>query len=656
MPKVRLAQTNFSAGEWSPLMASRSDVKFYRNALKTLRNFRLHYQGGAAARFGTQYRATLAYSPARLIDFTFSEEQFYWFAIANGTLEIFNSTGTLIQTSTGRAWTSAMLERLNWAQQGDLTLLLHPDLPMQKIMRTGSTSFSLSTFAFEADSASGLNQPYYKFADSAITMALSTLGAAGSTCSFVFSAAALSTDHVGVIIRKESAQILVGAVTSSTGGTGTFLDTATATTATTDWDEAVFSAARGYANSAVWFGDRLWLGGSRSHPVGLWGSKVGSYFNFDVGTAQANEAIWENAPASLMSEIRHLLDFRHLLVFGDRSLMYVPSSPDSPITPTSMQVVRQQPFGISYLRPADFDGAAAYVQNSGLVAREGFWDDLGQAYKAPPISGLAAHLIDHPTEIAASYGGSQNQSGDEAYLLLVNGDNTLSVFHSAREQEMASWAQWTTEGLFKGVAASAGRIAVLVERDLSSSTGVWCLEFFDETRAPLDCAARSTSTSTSTAGGRTFGGFTHLQGCTAVDVVSKGHYLGLHEVSTAGVITLDPDDDPEVTEIEAGFGYEPTMEQLAADFDGDNGPARSRMKVPVRAFIDVLNLTGLTVQGRDWLPPFAGDNFASSSTGTTGIIEMPLKGVGREASFEVTIPRGRKGTIRAITREIDVSD
>lgn len=652
MARVRIAQTNFSAGEFSPLMNARSDVKFYKNACKTLRNFRLHYQGGAATRFGLQYQATLAYSPAKLIDFTFNEAQYYWFAIADGTLEIFNSTGTLIQTSTGRAWTEAMLDRLNYAQQGDLTLLLHPDLPTQKIARTGSTSFSLSTFAFEADTSSGLKQPYFKFADPAITMQVSTLAAAGSTCAFQFSSAVLSTSHVGTIIRKESNQILVGAVTSSTGGTGTFIDTCSSTAATTDWDEAAFSTYRGYPNSAVWFGDRLWLGGSKSHPIGLWGSRVGGYFNFDVGTAQANEAIWENAPASLLSEIRHLLDFRHLLVLGDRSVSYVPSSPDTPITPSNAQVVRQQPFGCSYIPPKDFDGAAAYVQNSGLVAREAFWVDTDQAYKAPPISGLASHLIDQPTEIAASYGGAETQ--DEAYLMLVNGDNTLSVFHSAREQEMAAWVQWTTEGLFKGIAAAPGKIAALVERDLSSSTGVWTLEFFDETRAPLDCAARSTSTSTSTSGGKTFGGFTHLQGCTAVDVVTNGHYLGQYEVSTAGVITLT-DDDPEVTEIEAGFGFEPTLEQLPADFDRGDGNVRGLYKQTVTAFVDVLDLTGLSVQGRDWIPTFQGDDFATPPTGHTGIIEIPLNGVDRESQFGVVIPRGRKGTILGITREIEVS-
>ena len=96
------------------------------------------------------------------------------------------------------------------------------------------------------------------------------------------------------------------------------IETLPGTTAETDWDEQAFSTVRGYPNSVVWFGDRLWFGGSKSHPIGLWGSKVGSYFNFDVGSAAAADAIWENAPATLLSEIRHLLDFRHLLVYGDR--------------------------------------------------------------------------------------------------------------------------------------------------------------------------------------------------------------------------------------------------------------------------------------------------------------------------------------------------
>lgn len=647
MPKLRLAQTNFSAGEFSEQLAARSDVAVYRNGAAALANFRLHYQGGAESRFGTRYLATLGFSPAKLVPFVFSPDQSYIHAFSNARDDIYDTAGALATSLTAAPWTTAMLARLNWAQQGDTMIVVHPDLAMQAIARTGATTFTRAAFAFETETISGntkIKQPYFKFAPITMTMAPSATTGAGITLTLSAPGAFVTggSGHTNTIVRYKQKQILVTAVASATSATGTVIETLPGTTADVDWDEQVFSTVRGYANSVVWHGDRLWFGGSKSHPIGLWGSRVGAYFNFDAGTGLAAEAIWENAPASLLSEIRHLLDFRHLLVYGDRSLLYVPSAPDTPIKPDTMQITHQQPYGASYVRPQNFDGAAAYVQSSGLVAREGLWVDTDQAYNASQISGLASHLISAPTEIAAFYGGESVL--DESYLLLVNGNGNLSVFHSVRSEKMAAWVPWTTAGTFKAVCTTPGKIFVAVERVLNAAT-VWTLETFDEARAPLDCALRATSGSPT----KVFTGFGHLNN-TVVDVVTKGHYLGLY-TPAGGTITLGAA-DPEVTEIEAGFGYEPTFTPMPADFDLQDGAARGLKKRMIRALLVVNGVTGLTVQGKNWLPDFQGDDFATVPVGKTGVIEMRLNGVGHEAQFDVTIPRGRKGTMLGLTREL----
>lgn len=647
MPALRKVETNFTAGEFTPLLAARSDVALYRNGAERLRDFRLSFQGGASARFGTQYKATLAYAPAKLVSYVFNVDQYYWFAFSDTRAEIFDKDGALIQTLTGAPWSAAMLNRLNWAAQGDTMIVVHPDLAIQLIQRTGATSFARSAFAFETETVAGgtkVKQPYFKFAASTMTLTPSATTGTGITLT-LSAPGAWVAGHVGTRVRYKGKQIVITGYTSATVATGDVIETLPGTTAETDWDEQAFSTVRGYPNSVVWFGDRLWFGGSKSHPIGLWGSKVGSYFNFDVGSAAAADAIWENAPATLLSEIRHLLDFRHLLVYGDRIFMYVPSSPDSPIKPDTIQIVPQQPYGASYVRPQNFDGAAVYIQASGLVAREGYWIDTDQAYSANVISGLAPHLVSAPTEIAAMYGGETSQA--ESYLFVVNGDGTLSVFHSVRAEKMAAWVKWSTNGTFKGVAAGPNRVAVLVERALAAGT-VTALEFFDEARAPLDCAKRATSGSPT----RTFSGFSYLDGKT-VDVVTKGHYLGQY-VPAGGNIVLKGS-DPAVTEIEAGFGYEPTLRPMPVDFDLADGPARGLMKRLKRALLIVNGITGLKVQGRDWLPNFRGDDYATELAGKTGVIEIRLLGLSREAQFDVTIPKGRKGTILGLTRDVYVA-
>jgi hypothetical protein len=68
---VAQLQTNFTAGELSPLMHGRVDYPGYANAAKQLRNVIVHPQGGAQRRPGTLYRrpAKNALKKARLVDF-----------------------------------------------------------------------------------------------------------------------------------------------------------------------------------------------------------------------------------------------------------------------------------------------------------------------------------------------------------------------------------------------------------------------------------------------------------------------------------------------------------------------------------------------------------------------------------------------------------
>jgi hypothetical protein len=57
MPKVKTLQSNFSAGELSPLAAGRVDIARYPNAAKTLKNVISRTLGGARKRPGTQWIA-----------------------------------------------------------------------------------------------------------------------------------------------------------------------------------------------------------------------------------------------------------------------------------------------------------------------------------------------------------------------------------------------------------------------------------------------------------------------------------------------------------------------------------------------------------------------------------------------------------------------
>lgn len=642
MPRVRPAQTSLVAGELTPLMAARRDTKQYRNGAEKLLNYALLAQGGARSRPALEWLVNLAFGPPKFAAFVFNDAQRYIIAFTDARADIYLPDGTLAASLTSAPWTAAMLPRLTWAHYGDTMIVFHPDMRMQVIKRTGASSFTLSNFTFETGTGSiPTYQPYYKFADPTMTLTPSaTTGAITLTLS---GAGAWVAGHVGTIIRYQGKEISVSGVTNANLAAGTVLQTLPATTANANWDEQTFSAVRGYANCGVFFDNRLIFGGSKSKPDGFWMSKIGAFFNFDLGTALDNEAAWDSVTGDRVAEVRHMSGTRHLLIFTDQGLVLVPTSDARPLTPKNLAFREQAPYGASWVRPQSFDGAILFDQITGAAVREALWEDTEQAYSADAVSLPAEHLINSPTVMAVLYGATRRP---EQYALLVNGDGNLSVFHSSRAQEIAAWSPWQTNGTFQAICQAGNEVFVSVLRTLNGAS-VYTLEKFSDDRT-LDCSKRVTG-----ALGKTFAGFGHLANM-AVEVISKGHDLGTVTVSAGGVITLDAL-APEVTEIEAGFWTPPRLRPMPVDFDLSDGDSGALMKRMIRAVLTVDRSCSIRVAGRDVLLAFQGDDFATQAGTVTGKLEFRLLGVDRDCQFDVVVPRPGKATILGLTREVQLN-
>ena len=69
---------NFAAGELSPKLNGRADLKVYNNGLERVENFIVETQGSARYRTGTKYvRTTRRNYKAVLIPFQFNDELSY---------------------------------------------------------------------------------------------------------------------------------------------------------------------------------------------------------------------------------------------------------------------------------------------------------------------------------------------------------------------------------------------------------------------------------------------------------------------------------------------------------------------------------------------------------------------------------------------------
>ena len=99
--KVTSAQTNFTKGEFSPLLLGRIDIAAYGNGAKKIENFLIHNAGGAVRRPGSKYVAEVKDSTksTRLIDFQFSTDQAYILELGELYIRFYTDQGQ-VQTTT----------------------------------------------------------------------------------------------------------------------------------------------------------------------------------------------------------------------------------------------------------------------------------------------------------------------------------------------------------------------------------------------------------------------------------------------------------------------------------------------------------------------------------------------------------------------------
>jgi hypothetical protein len=261
--------------------------------------------------------------------------------------------------------------------------------------------------------------------------------------------------------------------TSSVDGGGVSVSFSAADVYTRSWDEAAYSAVRGWPACGCFHGNRLYLAGGYDLPAALFGSKIGRFTNFDLGEAASTDAIATIIGSDKVVSIRHLVSGKHLQVFTDAGEYFIPEPQESPITPLNISAKKQSSFGIARINPFVFDGASIFVQKSKKAVREFIWSDQERAYAANPLSVTATHLLTDPVDMAIVTGTTERP---EQYAVVVNSDGTIALFHSLRVERLAGWTRWTTDGLFTSVTTVDNELWAVVYR-----RGAYRLEQLDTT-------------------------------------------------------------------------------------------------------------------------------------------------------------------------------
>jgi hypothetical protein len=393
--------------------------------------------------------------------------------------------------------------------------------------------------------------------------------------------------------------------------------------ATTEWGEQSYSSLRGYPAAVTFHENRLWFGGTIAQPDGIWASKTASYFNFDVGDAEDDDALDLTASIGEINTIRHLVSNRDLQIFTSTSEMYVPSFTEKPITPTNAQIRRQTSYGASYVRPDSFDGATIYVQKTGSVIREYIYSDQEAAYVSTGISVLSPHLISSPVQMCILRGAINRP---ESYAFVINDDGTMAVFTSNRAEQRAGWTQWTTEGKFHSVCTVDDRVFCIGTYDTGAGTDKHILMEFDST-LNMDFS----DTFSGTAG--VFDVSSHFENGATVKVVDGTNYLGEFTVASGNV---DVSAVQEITSAEIGYSFNVEAETLPIDAQVTAGPLTGEPRSVNRVILDLLDTLSVSVNGKRLVITTVADDFSQDRTKVTGKKEFRLLGYSKDPTVKIT--------------------
>ena len=633
-------QTNFSVGELDPLLRGRQDLKQYYNSLQTATNVFIQPQGGIKRRDGLKYIAELpsAANPqngVKLVPFEYSADDSYMLAMVHQRVYIFKNK-VLITDINGSgndyfavsALTSSVLGSLNYAQFGDTIIFTHNDLQPVRIVRGGTDATWVAAYiTFTAP-------PQHAF-----TLSVSN-PAAGITPSqttgnitLTASSGVFSSGNVGQYININSnyGRMRIVEFVSSTQVkahvTINLFDTAQV--ASGNWEleagyEAAWSSTKGWPTSCTFHESRLYIGGSKSLPTHIWASRVGDYFNFELGEGLDDEALNAELTTDSLNSIQQIFSGRDLQIFTTGGEFYIPQAISDPITPGNFMVKIGTRNGIKPGVPvAGLDSGTLFIQRSGKSLNEMIFTDAEQAYTTSNISVMSSHLLNSPIDIAMRRATSTEESDR---LFMVNGgDGSLGVFSILRSQNVVAPSKFTTSGTFKAVGVDVDDTYVIVNRTINGASKYF-VEHFDASLHTDSAVFVSAASATGTAA--------HLPS-TLVDILNDGNIEAQQTLNGSGVATFTRSS---ATNYEMGLPFSITVKTMPVEPALKSGGIKGFKKRILQVNAEVYQSKAMTVNNQ--LVPFrqfGEDILDSPVTAFTGLKQIgPLLGFDYEGSITIS--------------------
>lgn len=476
----QVIQRNFTAGELSPGLRSRSDLEKYQSGLALCQNFFVRSQGGVYSRPGTRFIGELSDMTrrARLVPFQFNTEQTYILVFEHLKMRVIMDGGYVLSGGgpavyeIATPYTEAQLPRLVFTQDADVMTLTHHEHHPRTLSRSGHDNWNLALISY----ASSVSPP----TGVAVTTAGTDSTSADKTYRYVVTAvddfgvesnASAEVSHtvsaLSVTWGSRLTWTAVGGATyyriykDPSDGSGVYgwigdsktlqfddYNIAPVTSDSPPADYLPFSGANHYPGTVGYYQQRQIFANTLLEPQAVFASQSGIYNSMRSSSpARDDDAIFFTIKARQVNEIRHIVGLDALILLSSGAEWRVTEGQDQVLTPTTVGVKAMSYWGSSWTKPAVIGDSIVFVQEKGTKVRDLTYEVSSGKYQGNELSVLSEHLFE-------GFEITEMDYALEPYGILwcIRDDGVLLGMTYLREHSVWAWHRHYTDGEFESVA------------------------------------------------------------------------------------------------------------------------------------------------------------------------------------------------------------
>ena len=214
-----------------------------------------------------------------------------------------------------------------------------------------------------------------------------------------------------------------------------------ATDGTTQWSEGAFSIKNGFPRAVAFYEERLYFAGTTNQPQSIFGSVTADFENHTPGT-EDDAAINITIASDKVNVIKHMIPGRFLQILTSSSEFTLSGgSGTQPVTPTTVNVLRETTFGASNVRPVRAGTSTILVQKGTEKVKEITFNLDADGLVGRDLTVLAEHI---------TRGGLTDmvwQQEPELVLWFVKSDGKLVGLSYDPANETVAWHEHILGGI-----------------------------------------------------------------------------------------------------------------------------------------------------------------------------------------------------------------